>query len=601
MIDLTEEITEPSSIHITDEDQRRAGDIFLDYSVFTKPVYETPKKPQPKQTGIRNIMITSALPYVNNVPHLGNMIGSTLSASVFALYCDLAGYNVLSICGTDEYGTATEAKAVSENMTPRQICDKFHKLHCDIYKWFQIEFDYFGRTTTDQHTEIVQELFKRLWDNGFITEDSVEQLYCEKCPKFLADRFVEGVCPLCKYDDARGDQCDKCGRLMNAVELIEPRCKICCQRPVVRSSRHLFLDLPKIESKLSTFVEQRINDSSCIWTSNACTISNSWLRDGLKPRCITRDLHWGVPVPLEAYKDKVFYVWFDAPIGYISITANYTKHWKEWWQPSDDSEIELFQFMAKDNVPFHAIVFPSCLLAADAGYTLVKHLLSTEYMNYENTKFSKSRGIGVFGDDAMKSGVISDVWRFYLLYRRPESQDSAFIWDDFMLVNNSELLNNLGNFVNRSLSFVSRFFNSIIPSITKLEPVDREFLARINKLFATYMRNMELCHLRDAIRNVLTIARLGNGYFQANQPWVAVKKPETKQRSGVVISVAANVACLLGAMIYPYMPTIGKQIWIEQCDLPESQMSFVQIIKNEFTVKRLLPDGHRIGKSCKQT
>ncbi|CAH8527207.1 unnamed protein product [Schistosoma mattheei] len=596
MIDSTEEITEPSSIHITDEDQRRAGDIFLDYSVFTKPVYETPKKPQPKQTGIRNIMITSALPYVNNVPHLGNMIGSTLSASVFALYCDLAGYNVLSICGTDEYGTATEAKAVSENMTPRQICDKFHKLHCDIYKWFQIEFDYFGRTTTDQHTEIVQELFKRLWDKGFITEDSVEQLYCEKCPKFLADRFVEGVCPLCKYDDARGDQCDKCGRLMNAVELIEPRCKICCQRPVVRSSRHLFLDLPKIESKLSTFVEQRINDPSCIWTSNACTISNSWLRDGLKPRCITRDLHWGVPVPLEAYKDKVFYVWFDAPIGYISITANYTKHWKEWWQPSDDNEIELFQFMAKDNVPFHAIVFPSCLLAADAGYTLVKHLLSTEYMNYENTKFSKSRGIGVFGDDAMKSGVISDIWRFYLLYRRPESQDSAFIWDDFMLVNNSELLNNLGNFVNRSLSFVSRFFNSIIPSITKLEPVDTEFLARINKLFATYMRNMELCHLRDAIRNVLTIARLGNGYFQANQPWVAVKKPETKQRSGVVISVAANVACLLGAMIYPYMPTIGKQIWIEQCDLPESQMSFVQIIKNEFTVKRLLPDGHRIGK-----
>ncbi|CAI2728367.1 unnamed protein product [Schistosoma spindalis] len=528
MLNLTEEITEPSSIHITDEDQRRAGDIFLDYNVFAKPVHETPKKPQPKHTGIRNVMITSALPYVNNVPHLGNMIGSTLSASVFASYCDLAGYNVLSICGTDEYGTATEAKAVSENMTPRQICDKFHKLHCDIYKWFQIEFDYFGRTTTDQHTEIVQELFKRLWDKGFITEDSVEQLYCEKCAKFLADRFVEGVCPLCKYDDARGDQCDKCGRLMNAVELIEPRCKICCQRPVARSSRHLFLDLPKIESKLSTFVEQRINDSSCVWTSNACTISNSWLRDGLKPRCITRDLHWGVPVPLEAYKDKVFYVWFDAPIGYMSITANYTKHWKQWWQPSDDNEIELFQFMAKDNVPFHAIVFPSCLLAADAGYTLVKHLLSTEYMNYENTKFSKSRGIGVFGDDAMKSGVISDVWRFYLLYRRPESQDSAFIWDDFMLVNNSELLNNLGNFVNRSLSFVSRFFNSIIPSITKLEPVDTEFLARINKLFATYIRNMELCHLRDAIRNVLTIARLGNGYFQANQPWVAVKKPETK-------------------------------------------------------------------------
>ncbi|KAH8878319.1 Methionine--tRNA ligase, cytoplasmic [Schistosoma japonicum] len=528
MLNLSE-VADPS-IDITDEDRRRAEDAFLAYDEYTKRVYEKPKRPQPKHTGIRNVLITSALPYVNNVPHLGNMIGSTLSASVFALYCDLAGHNVLSICGTDEYGTATEAKAVSENMTPREICDKYFKLHCEIYKWFQIEFDYFGRTTTTKHTEIVQELFKRLWDKGFISEDSVEQLYCEKCVKFLADRFVEGVCPLCKYNDARGDQCDKCGRLMNAIELIEPRCKTCCQKPVVRSSRHLFLDLPKIEDKLNTFVEQRINDPSCFWTSNACTISNSWLRDGLKPRCITRDLHWGVPVPLEAYKEKVFYVWFDAPIGYLSITANYTKHWQQWWQPSsdDDVEIELFQFMAKDNVPFHAIIFPACLLAADAGHTLVKHLLSTEYMNYENTKFSKSRGIGVFGDDAIKSGVVSDVWRFYLLYRRPESQDSDFMWEDFMLVNNSELLNNLGNFVNRSLSFVSRFFNSMIPPITKLDPVDTEFLARINNLFATYIRNMESCHFRDAIRSVLAISRLGNGYFQTNQPWVTVKKPETK-------------------------------------------------------------------------
>ncbi|TNN11317.1 Methionine--tRNA ligase isoform 3 [Schistosoma japonicum] len=591
------EVADPS-IDITDEDRRRAEDAFLAYDEYTKRVYEKPKRPQPKHTGIRNVLITSALPYVNNVPHLGNMIGSTLSASVFALYCDLAGHNVLSICGTDEYGTATEAKAVSENMTPREICDKYFKLHCEIYKWFQIEFDYFGRTTTTKHTEIVQELFKRLWDKGFISEDSVEQLYCEKCVKFLADRFVEGVCPLCKYNDARGDQCDKCGRLMNAIELIEPRCKTCCQKPVVRSSRHLFLDLPKIEDKLNTFVEQRINDPSCFWTSNACTISNSWLRDGLKPRCITRDLHWGVPVPLEAYKEKVFYVWFDAPIGYLSITANYTKHWQQWWQPSsdDDVEIELFQFMAKDNVPFHAIIFPACLLAADAGHTLVKHLLSTEYMNYENTKFSKSRGIGVFGDDAIKSGVVSDVWRFYLLYRRPESQDSDFMWEDFMLVNNSELLNNLGNFVNRSLSFVSRFFNSMIPPITKLDPVDTEFLARINNLFATYIRNMESCHFRDAIRSVLAISRLGNGYFQTNQPWVTVKKPETKPRSGIVISVAANVACLLGAMIYPYMPTVGKNIWIDQCNLPECKLTLVQIIKNEFTVKRLLPDGHLIGK-----
>ncbi|TGZ62977.1 hypothetical protein CRM22_007138 [Opisthorchis felineus] len=591
----------PTTLPVTEDDLRQAAACFKPLESFKRPVYPVPKSPQPKSSGVRNILITSALPYVNNVPHLGNMIGSTLSASVFALYCDVAGYNVLSICGTDEYGTATEAKALSEQMTPRQICDKYHKLHCDIYSWFDIQFDYFGRTTTDKHQEIVQDLFQKLWENQYIVEDTVEQLFCENCSKFLADRFVEGTCPFCKYDDARGDQCDKCGRLMNAVELKQPRCKTCQHSPVVRSSKHLFLDLPKIEPKLAAFVEQRAYNPTSLWTTNARTISSTWIRDGLKPRCITRDLNWGVPVPLEEYKNKVFYVWFDAPIGYLSITANYTPEWRHWWQPtpkqiSETGPIELFQFMAKDNVPFHAIIFPACLLAANAGHTLVQHLLSTEYMNYEGTKFSKSRGIGVFGDGAMSSGIHSNVWRFYLLYRRPETQDSAFVWDDFMLVNNCELLNNLGNFINRALAFVARFFNGKIPNMDGLDPSDVEFLAQVAQLIRSYAMHLEAGRLREGLRQILAISRLGNVYFQVNQPWVAIKKEETKPRAGVVIGVAANVACLLGMLLYPFMPTIGREIWTKQCNLSTDVLSLLSLSRQDYRLAQLLPAGHQIGQ-----
>ncbi|KAJ3602201.1 hypothetical protein NHX12_029960 [Muraenolepis orangiensis] len=359
-----------------------------------------------------------ALPYVNNVPHLGNIIGCVLSADVFARYGRLRGWNVL------------------------YICDKYHAVHADIYRWFQVDFDYFGRTTTQK---IAQNIFWRLHERGFLLEDTVEQLRCEGCQRFLADRFVEGVCPHCSYPDARGDQCDKCGRLINAVELKNPTCKVCAKTPIIRTSKHLFLDLPKLESQLEQWLDKSIGTGH--WTANAKQITRSWLRDGLKPRCITRDLKWGTPVPHPDFADKVFYVWFDAPIGYLSITANYTDQWEKWWK--NPEQVELYNFMAKDNVPFHSVVFPCSLLGAQDNYTLVNHLIATEYLNYEDTKFSKSRGVGVFGDMAKDTGIPSDVWRFYLLYVRPESQDSAFSWADMALKNNSELLNNLGNFINR--------------------------------------------------------------------------------------------------------------------------------------------------------
>lgn len=392
----------------------------------TVPATTAPVLPVP---GVDNYLITSALPYVNNVrfgaapapapafgcgsgrapltalqvPHLGNIIGCVLSADVFARYCRSRGRNVLYICGTDEYGTATESKAQAEGTTPQAICDRYHAIHRDIYAWFGISFDYFGRTTAAQQTAISQDIFMQCYRNGYLDEQSVEQLFCASCNAFLADRFVEGTCPYadCQYAEARGDQCDKCGRLLNATELKQPRCartvlrpdrRKCAETPVVRSSKHLFLALDRLQPAVERWSEHSARLGR--WSTNAEHITRSWLKEGLKPRCITRDLKWGVPVPLEQYADKVLYVWFDAPIGYISITAAYTSEWRQWWlamEPAvsqllqlDETDVlaarprvRLFQFMAKDNVPFHAIIFPSSLIGTRQPYTLLHHISAT--------------------------------------------------------------------------------------------------------------------------------------------------------------------------------------------------------------------------------
>ncbi|CAH2014871.1 unnamed protein product [Acanthoscelides obtectus] len=535
----------------------------------------------------KNIFITSALPYVNNVPHLGNIIGCVLSADVFARFCRLCNYNTLYLCGTDEYGTATETKALEEKLTCREICDKYFKIHNEIYQWFNISFDHFGRTSNPEQSELCQEMFLRLNENGFMFTQSVEQLHCPKCDRYLADRFVEGGCPHlgCNYEDARGDQCDGCGKLVNAVELKNPRCKVCGSRPKLKTSNQFFIDLPKLEPLLHHWMKL----STPGWSNNAQVISKSWLKEGLKPRCITRDLKWGVPVPLDDYRNKVFYVWFDAPIGYMSICKAYTKDFEKWWRPSKDVEVKLYQFMAKDNVPFHGVLFPAMLLGANRGYTTVSHLMATEYLNYEDGKFSKSRGVGVFGNDAQSTGIPSDVWRFYLLYIRPESQDSSFSWNDLVTKNNSELLNNLGNFVNRALMFAKNSFNGVIPQMAPSD-ADYRVLALCTREYAAYVTALEKCRLRDGIRHILAISRHGNQYMQANQPWVLAKgTEEEKLRAGTVVGICCNLACLLAVLLQPYMPetsaTLKKQINAPEVVITPSNPEIVQ----------LLPPGHKLG------
>ncbi|XP_001360316.2 methionine--tRNA ligase, cytoplasmic [Drosophila pseudoobscura] len=569
---------------VTDEELAAAGASFT---------YTAPKDVQEQRTvlpkaGERNVLITSALPYVNNVPHLGNIIGCVLSADIFARYSRCAGYNTLLICGTDEYGTATENKALAENMTPREICDKYFELHNSIYRWFGIGFDYFGRTTTQEQTDIVQEAFTDVHSAGYIITESVEQLLCQKCDRFLADRFVEGTCPHpgCGYADARGDQCDKCGKLVNATELIRPRCKVCNTAPILRSSDQLFIDLPKAEPRLREWVDKAENG----WTHNAKVITRAWLREGLKPRCITRDLKWGIPVPHSGFEKKVFYVWFDAPFGYVSMTKRYTKEYQKWWQPAKGTDVELFQFMAKDNVPFHSVVWPSVLLAINKGHTLVSHIMATEYLNYEDGKFSKSRGIGVFGNDAQATGIPADVWRFYLASARPEGQDSSFSWNDLAARNNSELLNNLGNFVNRALVFCEKNFNSIVPEVVATEE-ELILLALVNRELRGYINSLEKAKLRDGIRHLLAISRHGNGYMQTQQPWVLLKgSDEQKKRAATIIGLCANIACLLANLLFPYMPSTARTLFA-QLNAKQTPLNAEKPLAT-----LLLPAGHKIGK-----
>ncbi|XP_017249974.1 probable methionine--tRNA ligase isoform X3 [Daucus carota subsp. sativus] len=516
--------------------------------------------------GKRNMLITSALPYVNNVPHLGNIIGCVLSADVFARFCRLRGYNVLYICGTDEYGTATETKAMEEGLTPKEICEKYHAIHKDIYNWFDISFDEFGRTSTPQQTGICQAIFTKLFKNRWISENTMQQPFCDTCQRFLADRFVEGTCPKpdCSYDSARGDQCEKCGKLLNPAELKNPRCKVCRATPRIRDTDHLFLELPLLKDILVKYINKMSVEGS--WSENALKATQAWLKEGLKPRCITRDLKWGVPVPHEKYEDKVFYVWYDAPIGYISITSCHTSEWEKWWKNPEN--VELYQFMGKDNVPFHTVMFPSTLLGTGENWTLMKSISVTEYLNYESGKFSKSKGVGVFGNDAKDTKIPSEVWRYYLLTNRPEASDTLFTWKDLQAKLNSELLNNLGNFVNRVLSFIAkpkgRGYGSIVPDAPGAEThcPTKALAERVGKYVEQYMDDMEKIKLKQGLKTGMSISSEGNAYLQNTEFWKLYKEDESS--CAIVIRTSVGLVYLIACLLEPFMPSFTMETGFRQ-------------------------------------
>ncbi|WFD19239.1 methionine--tRNA ligase [Malassezia caprae] len=560
-----------------------------------------PDKILPRE-GEPNVLVTSALPYVNNVPHLGNIIGSTLSADVYARYSRSQNRNTLYICGTDEYGTATETKALEDKVSPQALCDKYHALHAQVYEWFQIGFDHFGRTTTPKQTEIAQDVFLKLHKNGYFEEKTMRQLYCETCSRFLADRYVEGTCPKCGYDDARGDQCDKCGQLLDAIELQNPKCKMCKGTPVERESKHTFLRIDALQPQTEAWAMEQAKVGR--WSPNGTFITESWFKEGLRPFSVSRDLKWGVPVPLPGYEDKVLYVWFDAPIGYPSITANYTDEWERWWK--NPSQVKLYQFMGKDNVRFHTVIFPSCLIGTGDAWTKLHHLNTAEYLQYEGGKFSKSRNIGVFGDRAKDIGVSPSVWRYYLLSTRPESSDSQFVWHDFVTRNNSELLKNLGNFVNRIMTFMKKY-DARLPESPKLRlgpdgplpttgdgtpfgELTAKFVADVNQILAKYVDFMEVGKERAGLNTMMELSGRGN-LLLSDAGLDNTLFNEHRAECDAVILLATNLIWVLTALVYPFMPMTSDQI-LAQLNAPPRALP-----KDCAFAIDLLP-GHMVGKAA---
>jgi methionyl-tRNA synthetase len=496
-------------------------------------------------------LVTSALPYVNNIPHLGNLI-QVLSADVFSRYCRQAGFETLYICGTDEYGTATETKALEEGITPKELCDRFHVIHRDIYQWFGIAFDKFGRTSAPEQTEITQQMFLDLDANGFIVEQTIEQLFLPSKQMFLADRYVRGTCPSCGYKEARGDQCESCGKLLEPTELLGPWTPLAPgEALVIKPTRHLYIDLPKLKDRLEAWIGEASERGH--WARNAVKMTEAWIRDGLKPRAITRDLKWGIPVPKDGFREKVFYVWFDAPIGYISMTAALRPDtWKTWWQ--NPGNVELYQFIGKDNIPFHTVVFPSSLLGSGRPWTMLHTMSSSEYLNYESGKFSKSAGTGVFGNDVMDTGIPADVWRFYLFYNRPEKNDTLFAWKEFQERVNSDLIGNLANLVNRTLTFSRKNFGPSVPEGDE----DQGFWDAIRTGELSICGHFERAELRDALKETLDLADLGNKKFQDAEPWRLVKTDPAA--AGALLRNLVFLVRDLGLLIEPFLPATAARI-----------------------------------------
>lgn len=500
------------------------------------------------------------------------------------------------VCGTDEYGTATETKALEEKVTPEELCKKYNKIHAEVYEWFEIGFDIFGRTPTKQHTEIAQDVFLKLHDKNLLTEKTNEQPYCDSHHSFLADRFVEGECPHCHYEDARGDQCDKCGQLLDPLNLINPRCKVDGATPIVKETTHIHLRLEELQPRIEEWSKKSIEKGG--WSKNAKIITESWLKTGLKDRGITRDLKWGVPVPLKGFENKVLYVWFEACIGYPSITANYTPEWKQWWH--NPEQVQLYQFLGKDNVPFHSVIFPGCQMGSGDNWTMLHHLSATEYLNYENGKFSKSRGIGVFGNNAKETGVPPDVWRYYLLKNRPESGDTQFEWRSFIDGNNSELLAKLGNFVNRVIKLVNspKAYAGKIPDAYDAKNLPSSFdatLSEITDLMKQYLADLEAVRLRAGVLTAMKIAEAGNGLIQAHRLDNALIANDPALAAAVVGTVI-NLIYLCSAVFEPYLPATCKSIR-EQLAAPFLNIPSEEDIEGGWK-PTYLKAGHQIGKAA---
>jgi len=491
----------------------------------------------------RKWIVASAWPYIYSIPHLGNMIGSVLSADVFARYLRLRGDDVLFVSGSDEHGTPIEVEAIKQGIEPKQLTDKMHELIKGLFREWEISFDNYTRTESETHKEFVRGFFMKVYNNGYVITKDEEMPYCPRDKIYLPDRFIIGKCPFCGYDKARGDQCENCGRLLEPKSLIEPRCAICGTKPEWRITKHWYLDLRRLEDKVRDYV---INNNNL--TPNAKQMSLSLLREGLRPRAITRDNRWGIPAPFPGAEGKTIYVWFEAVLGYISAVIEYFnggEKWRDYWM---NPETRVIFFIGKDNIPFHVILFPALLMATQEPYVLPWSTSSTEYLLYEGMKFSKSQGIGIWIDEAIKLLPV-DYWRFFLVMTRPENRDSNFSWSQFAEVINSILNDVVGNFIHRVLTLAAKqgFAD---------EPTEDEVVEKALKLLDDSAKHYEGVELRDALLSAVEVARLGNKYLNDLQPWKMRGDESRRALANALLMVKS-----LGVALYPVMPSKMGELW----------------------------------------
>lgn len=506
-------------------------------------------------------LITSALPYINGIKHLGNMVGSMLPADVYSRYLRQRGHDVLYICATDEHGTPAELAAKEAGISVAEFCAQAHDAQKAVYDGFQLSFDYFGRSSSAQNREITQHFARKLQENGFIEERAIRQVYSPVDGRFLPDRYVEGTCPHCGYDKARGDQCENCTRVLDPTDLIEPRSAISGSTELeVRETKHLFLRQSALQHEVEAWVAEHEEE----WPQLASSIARKWLTEGLHDRAITRDLDWGVPVPADTWPElaadgKVFYVWFDAPIEYIGATKEWAdldaanRDYKSWWYEADD--VRYTQFMAKDNVPFHTVMFPATELATREPWKKVDYVKAFNWLTYYGGKFSTSQKRGVFTDQALEI-LPADYWRYFLIANAPESDDSSFTWEHFTATVNKDLADTLGNFVNRVLSFSRKRFGDDVPAGNAAGEVEAKLGEQIAALLAEYEGHMDALQYRKAAAALRALWSAGNSYLEEKAPWLEIKTDP--EGAALTLRTAMNLIHLYSVVSEPFIPASAR-------------------------------------------
>ncbi len=527
----------------------------------------------------KRYLVTSALPYANGPVHIGHLAGVYIPSDIYTRYLRLKGCDVISVCGSDEHGVPITIKARKEGITPQQVVDRYHQLIKTSFERLGISFDIYSRTSSSVHAETASAFFRKLYDEGKFIERTSEQYYDTEAQTFLADRYIVGTCPKCGNDRAYGDQCEKCGSTLSPDELIEPHSAVSGSVPEKRMTKHWYLPLNEYED----FLRRWILEGHKEWKTNVYGQCKSWLDGGLQPRAVSRDLDWGIPVPVEGAEGKVLYVWFDAPIGYISATKELTQDWEKYWKSEDT---KMVHFIGKDNIVFHCIVFPS-MLKAHGGFILPENVPANEFLNLEGDKISTSRNWAIWLHEYLDEFPgKEDVLRYVLCANAPETKDNDFTWKDFQSRNNSELVAVLGNFVNRALVLTTKYYNGIVPAAGELTDYDRATLAEMAAVKGSLENNIETYHFREALKDAMNIARIGNKYLADTEPWKVVKSDP--KRVETILHLALQITANTVIAIEPFMPFAAAKIL--------RMLAVDKFGWERLGASDLVPAGHTIGK-----